>query len=57
VIALGLGRLRWSPRELWAATPREIAAAVRALTGSGAGEPATRADLERLIAAFPDGGA
>jgi uncharacterized phage protein (TIGR02216 family) len=55
-MALGLGRLRWLPREFWAATPREFAAALRGLTGSGAAEPATRADLERLIAAFPDGG-
>lgn len=56
-MALGLGRLRWSPRAFWAATPREIAAAAGGLTGLGAAEPATRADLERLIAAFPDGGA
>jgi uncharacterized phage protein (TIGR02216 family) len=47
---LGLGVLRLSPRDFWAATPREIAAAfpVRA--------PRTmdRTGLEQLIRQFPD---
>jgi uncharacterized phage protein (TIGR02216 family) len=53
-MALGLGVLRWSPADFWRATPRELAAAVDGLTG-GAPEPARRADLQRLMEAFPDG--
>lgn len=50
-MALGLGRLRWSPRDFWAATPRELIAAAGLGTRRDA---ATPADLDRLIAAFPD---
>jgi len=53
VIAAGLGALRLAPREFWAATPREIAAACRALHGTAA--PAfARADLDALAQRFPD---
>lgn len=48
-LALGLHVLRWSPRAFWAATPRELAAA-----GFGRAPAAGRADLDRLIAAYPD---
>ena len=46
---LGLGFLRLSPREFWAATPREIAAAFGP-------RPAglTRNDLLTLMQQFPD---
>lgn len=50
-MALALGRLGWRPREFWAATPRELAAAFGRRAGAA---PATRADLDRLIAAHPD---
>lgn len=53
-MAFGLGRLGWPPRDFWAATPREIAAALRA---HGAGRqlgPPGRAALERLMALHPD---
>jgi uncharacterized phage protein (TIGR02216 family) len=47
---LGLGVLRLSPREFWAATPREIAAAF-----SGARREAMgRAGLAALMQRFPD---
>jgi len=53
VMALGLATLRWPPRDLWAATPREIAAAA-GLGSRQSGEALGRADLARLIAAHPD---
>ena len=49
-LALGLGVLRWRPRDFWAATPRELLAACARPPVPAAG----RADLDRLIAAFPD---
>ena len=52
VLALGLGTLRWRPRDLWAATPRELAAAL-GLTRPRA-EAMPRAAFERLLAAHPD---
>ena len=54
--AFALGRLGWSPATFWAATPREVAAALGGVVGPLAAEPATRADLARLMAAFPDEG-
>lgn len=48
-LAFGLGTLRWSPRAFWAATPRELFAALPVPQRA-----AKRADLARLIAAFPD---
>ena len=55
VLTLGLATLRWRPRDLWAATPRELA------TATGLVRPApdapSRADLDRLLAAHPDPGA
>ena len=33
LMQLGLGVLRWPPRDFWAATPREIAAAFPARQG------------------------
>jgi uncharacterized phage protein (TIGR02216 family) len=47
--------LGWRPDEFWRATPAELAAVLEALTGGGGGEPASRADLERLERMFPDG--
>ncbi|TYR34371.1 phage tail assembly chaperone [Mesorhizobium microcysteis] len=51
LIALGLGRLRLSPRDFWATTPRELAHVLRAF---GAGQPLRRPVLERLMTMFPD---
>jgi uncharacterized phage protein (TIGR02216 family) len=54
-MAFGIGRLGLSPRDFWAATPRELAAAARGLGGgpmSGMG----RGDLAALAARFPDDG-
>lgn len=52
VMHFGLGALRLSPRDFWAMTPREVAAAA-GLTDGATGAP-DRAALERLMAAFPD---
>ncbi|GJD33454.1 phage tail assembly chaperone [Methylobacterium aerolatum] len=50
-LALGLGQLGWRPRDFWAATPREFAAAL----GRRAAPPAlSRSDLLRLLEAHPD---
>ena len=49
-LAFALGRLGWSPRDFWAASPRELAAAL----GRRRPEPLSRAAFERLLAAHPD---
>ena len=46
---LGLGVLRLAPRDFWAATPREIAAAF-----ATAAAPLGRAGLDELMRSFPD---
>ena len=46
---LGLGVLRLSPKEFWAATPREIAAAF-----GGAPPPLLRTSFEELMKRYPD---
>lgn len=54
-MAFGLGRLRWSPDRFWAATPRELAAALDGALGRSAGPPAIgREALQRLMRAYPD---
>jgi uncharacterized phage protein (TIGR02216 family) len=52
-MAFGLGRLCWTPDRFWAATPRELAAAMRAFRPAGLPAP-ERSTLDALIAAFPD---
>lgn len=50
------GRLGWSPAVFWDATPAELRLALEGMMGVE--EPAavaTRADLARLEAMFPDG--
>lgn len=54
-MAFGLGVLKLSPRQFWAMTPRELAAAHAGVTGRGAGAPLDRGALERLMALHPDG--
>ncbi|MBB2960559.1 phage tail assembly chaperone [Methylobacterium sp. R2-1] len=54
VLTLGLATLRWRPRDLWAATPRELAAAAGLIRP--APDAPSRADLDRLLAAYPDPG-
>jgi uncharacterized phage protein (TIGR02216 family) len=50
MMELGLGVLRLAPREFWAATPREIAAAFP----SHPREHPARTDLDLLMQSFPD---
>jgi uncharacterized phage protein (TIGR02216 family) len=50
---VGLGLLRLSPKEFWAMTPREFAAAA-GLSRRASALPPTRADLSRLMREFPD---
>lgn len=56
-MALGFGRLRLSPRDFWAMTPRELALALNAGRGpTGAAQPPRRDDLAALMRIFPDEG-
>ena len=52
-MAFGLGRLGWEPEEFWAATPREIAAALAAFRISAGAAP-DRDRLAALMRAHPD---
>jgi len=52
-IGFGLGVLRLSPSAFWAMTPRELALAIRAVTGAVA--PMRRSELNDLMTRFPDG--
>lgn len=51
-MAFGFGVLRLSSNAFWQLTPRELAAAVRALFGEAA--PVSRETLNELLARFPD---
>lgn len=53
-IGFGLGRLRLSPRDFWAMTPVELAAAWRALAGGNVGQAPDRAALTALMERYPD---
>ncbi|CAD5300239.1 Phage tail assembly chaperone [Bosea sp. 62] len=53
-MAFGLGRLRWTPDAFWAASPREIIAAIEAHRPAEAGEPPSRLTLDALMRAHPD---
>lgn len=54
-MATALGLLGLSPRDFWAMTPREYAAAVRGRFGAAATEaPLIRSDLSALMNRFPD---
>jgi uncharacterized phage protein (TIGR02216 family) len=54
-MSLGLGALKLTPTTFWAMTPREFDAALEGHFGRRRrGGALARADLEALIAAFPD---
>lgn len=53
-MAFGLGRLRWPPEQFWAATPREIAAALQVFRPPAGAEAPSRNALAQLMAAHPD---
>lgn len=53
-MAFGLGRLRWTPEAFWAASPREVLAAIEAHLPPQAGEAPPRATLDALMSAHPD---
>ena len=50
----GFGTLKLSSEAFWAMTPRELAAAMRAHSGPPSAHPLKRAELDRLMRAFPD---
>jgi uncharacterized phage protein (TIGR02216 family) len=45
--------LGWRPEEFWRATPAELGAVLGAMVGEESA-PAGRAELDRLMAQFPD---
>ena len=54
-MAMGLGILRLESRAFWALTPREFAAAARAVLGpTRSPDLPRRADLASLMTRFPD---
>ncbi len=53
-MAFGLGRLGWSPEIFWAATPREIGAALRAHQTQSTSSAPGRDALLALMSAHPD---
>lgn len=53
-MAFGLGRLGWPPAVFWAASPREIAAALRVHQPADTATAPRRVDLQALMAAHPD---
>ena len=53
-MAFGLGDLQLAPRDFWAMTPRELAAAAH-VHRSRIPEPPTRAGLKDLMQRYPDG--
>jgi len=56
-MAIGLGLLRLPPRDFWAMTLPEFAAALRGLKGVNAPEPPLeRSTFASLMALFPDDG-
>ena len=55
-MAFGLGRLCWAPEAFWAASPREILAALEAHRPHHAVEAPARAALDALMRAHPDPG-
>ncbi len=51
----GLGLLRIAPRDFWAMTPRELAAALDGLMGRGGmAKPLGRQGLADLMRRYPD---
>jgi uncharacterized phage protein (TIGR02216 family) len=52
-MAFGLGRLRLAPRDFWAMTPRELAAAAEG-TGGPRLTPPERTTLDALMQRYPD---
>ncbi len=55
LLGLAARLLGWSPAAFWAATPRELAAALTPhFAGAGATRPLTRGELEALARRFPD---
>lgn len=53
-MAVGFGLLRLPPATFWSMTPRELGAALGAITGVMRPAPPSRADLARLMQRYPD---
>ena len=50
----GFGVLRLSSRDFWGLSPRELAAAMTALSGPQVRNPPTRGELYGLMQRYPD---
>jgi uncharacterized phage protein (TIGR02216 family) len=53
-MAVGLGLLRLPPATFWTMTPKELGAALDAITGPARVGPPSRSDLGRLMQSYPD---
>lgn len=53
-MGFGLGVLGLSPRDFWAMTPRELAAAARGRLGPVLESPPGKDDLRALMQRYPD---
>ena len=53
-MAVGFGLLRLPPATFWSMTPRELGAALGAVTGAVRPAPPSRADLAQLMQSYPD---
>ena len=54
MMKLGLGLLALSPGAFWAMTPKELAAAIAAISDEHTNQPIERADFDSLLQRFPD---
>lgn len=53
-MAVGLGVLRLPPATFWAMTPKELGAALAAITGPARLGAPSRSDLARMMQHYPD---
>ncbi|WP_319771968.1 phage tail assembly chaperone [Breoghania sp.] len=54
VLHFCLNHLRWPPQTVWAATPREVAAALTSAPATHKGSKPARGGLEALLRRYPD---
>lgn len=53
-MAVGLGVLKLAPGVFWSMSPKELAAALGAISPSRAPGPPSRAELDNLMSRYPD---
>ena len=53
-MSIGFGHLRLSSTHFWSMTPKELEAAITALTGDEGAVGLTRSNMNELLLQFPD---